>query len=287
MNNHYQKNQNRIKYLETVFSETTRFPKINRDFSGVFNGRYGKLFIVSRGIGNDGCEEISQLAVATIKSFFDKMPEKFNCVAAIKQAFTLATKEVLTYTSKNSTLESCCASVALLLINVSGVFIAHAGDCRVMLIREGKISNLTEDHFAIKDISGFINSKQSVNMPIISNTIGLSRVEPEILEDVQFFKDDLVLLMTKGVYQRITRREMTKAFANNKLSEGIEDLWNFAKDKKSNDDFSIIGLKITKFPPIPIDPILYKKEMRRLLQNVALLFVSLIMLFFTIFPVVF
>ena len=287
MTYHTRKNLNKIKYHEVVFTENTRFPYVNRDFTGVFSGRFGKLFVVARGIGEEGCEEISQLAVETIIDFFDQLPEKYNSSAAIKQAFTTATKEVLSLTTKNSTLSSCCASVVLLLINISGVYIAHAGDCRVMLIQEGKISSLTEDHFSVKEVSGFINSKVSVKLPIISNTIGLSKVEPEILEDIQLFKDDLVLIMTKGVYQRVARQEMLKAFNCKKLSEGIVNLWNFAKDKKSNDDFTIIGLKITKAPPIPIDPAVYRKEMNRLFLNLSLFLGSLILLFFTIYPMVF
>ena len=287
MKYHNPKNLSKIKYHEVVFTENTRFPYVNRDYTGVFTGRFGKLFVVARGIGDGGCEEISQLAVDTISDFFSRLPEKYNSSAAIKQAFTTATKEVLTLTTQKTTLSSCCASVVLLLINVSGVYIAHAGDCRVMLIREGKINSLTEDHFSVKEVSGFINSKVSVKLPIISNTIGLSKVEPEILEDVQFFKDDLVLIMTKGVYQRVARQEMLKAFNCKKLSEGVKNLWNFAKDKKSNDDFTIISLKITKAPPIPVDPELYKKEMRRLFMSVSLFLASLLLLFFTIYPMVF
>ena len=286
MTNQNQKNQIKIKYNEAVFSENTRYPHVNRDCSGVYSGRFGRLFIVARGIGGDGCEVISHLAVMSMKDFFEKLPEKYNSLAAVKQAFTIATKEVLSYTTEHTTLSTCCASVAILLINISGVYIAHAGDCRVMLIRDEKISNLTEDHFSVKEISEFINSKQSLKLPIISNTIGLSKVEPEILEDVKFQKDDTVLIMSKGVYQRVARHEMLTSFDVKTLSEGMDNMWYFARNKRSNDDFTIIGLKILKVPPIPIDPVIFKKEMKKLLMNIGLLLVSLIVLFFTILPMV-
>jgi serine/threonine protein phosphatase PrpC len=274
----------KYKIVDAVFSENTRFPKVNRDFSGIYSGRYGKLYIVSRGIGKEGAEIISQLAVVSIKNFFDKMPEKYNTMVALRLAFVLATKEVLSYISQHNWLSGCSASVGLLLMNTSGTFIAHAGDCRVLLLRKNKLSCLTKDHFSMKEISDIVNSTESLMVPIISNTVGLSNVEPEIIPDVRLYRDDGVLIMTKGVYQRVTRGEMTTALSIRNITDALKTLWQFAKDKKSADDFTLIAIRVLKAPSVPLSPELLKRENTHFYLIVLFFLTSLAILFYTLKP---
>jgi len=251
---------NIIKFEETTFSENTRFPKTTRDTFGIYVGKFGRLYIVSRGIGPENSDIISQLAVISIKEFFQKLPEKYNTEQALTQAFQVATKDVLSYITEHSWVASSSASVGLLLYNEDGVFVAHAGDCRVLLLRNQKISTLTKDHLLANE------SENIVTMP---NNVGIGNVEPEIISNIDIYQGDCLLIATKGVFQRATRQEMLQALSGEDLIESINILWDVAKDKKSNDDFTLIALKAIKAPPTPLAPQVIRRE--TLLQT-ALLF---------------
>lgn len=276
---------NNIETEYACFSENTRFHKINHDFHCIFEADFGKIYIVSRGIGQDGAEIISHLAVIAIKDFFEKLPGRYHSVVALKSAIKNATKEVLTYISTHQWLKNCGASVALLLMNNKGVFIAHAGDCRIYLLRANKVFLLTKDHFTYHKISETYSEKEeSYEIPVIYNTIGLTNVEPDIQADFQLYKDDFVFLTTKGVYQRVTRQEMIKAFVNKELTEGLNKLWEFAKNKKCFEDFTLIVLKVVNAPIRPLELQEIKREKFKLVLNLIFFCISLTYFFVTISP---
>jgi len=255
-----------IIFEHASISSETKFHKVNQDFHGVYSGEFGEIFIVTRGIGNDGCEIISHLATITIKNLFEKLPAKYDSVLALKIAFQNATKEVLSHISKHQWLSNSGATVAMVLKNSQGVYLAHAGDCRIFLLRKNKITCLTKDHFSYKDISQLTNKDEeakNIEIPVIYNTIGMTNVEPEIIEGTKLYKGDTIFITTKGVYQRATRHEMIKAFENCDLTTGMNRLWEFAKDKKAQEDFTMIALKVANAAILPMILSDMKKEKMR------------------------
>jgi serine/threonine protein phosphatase PrpC len=274
----------KTKYFEIAFTEEIAFQKVNRDFHGIYTGNFGKLYIVARGIGREGSEVISHLSVISIKNFFDKMPKKYNTQIALRQAFKVATKEVLSHITKHNWLSSCSASIGLILINSTGVYAAHAGDCRILLIHNRKVKCLTVDHFSVKEISGIIKHEGSLKVPIISNTIGLSHVEPEIISDIKLVEGDILLILTKGVYQRVTRFQMLRAFSENKLESAVDTLWEQAKTKKSSDFFTMIAIQVYALVDKKLEKQVIVAEKAAFTRQLSFLLGSLILLFFTIFP---
>jgi len=242
-----------LKFVETTFSETTRFPKTTKDFYSIYIGEFGRLYIVARGIGGESAEIVSQLAVITIKGFFDKLPSKYNAQLALYQAFATATKEVLSFIATHSWVSNCSTSVGLLLYCHSGVYIAHAGDCKVLLLRKNKVTSLTSDNMPAPEPAEAPLDDDIPALPVVPSTADLSNVEPEIISNVELYKDDCLLISTKGVYQRVTRPEMVQAFSGDDLLANINLLWDVAKERKSNDDFTLIALKVIKGLPLPLD----------------------------------
>jgi len=269
------------------FSKETGFHKVNQDFYGFYSGAFGEIYIVARGIGKEGSEIISHLAIITIKEFFDKLPERYNSALSLEFAIQAATKEVLSYTSKHQWLSNSGATMALVLKNKQGIFIAHAGDCRIFLVRKNKILNLTQDHFTYKDISKLTSKEDgnnNIEVPVIFNTIGMAHVEPDIKGALKFYKNDCLLLVTKGVYNRVTRPEMVKAFANKDINDGIKKLWDLALNRKSQEDFTLIALKVMKAPILPFDLNELKNDKTRFILMAILFGVSLLLSVMTMMP---
>jgi len=242
-----------LKFVETSFSETTRFPKTTKDFYGIYIGVYGRLYIVARGIGADSSEIISQLAVIAIKEYFDKLPDRYSSEKALSTAFAKATQDVLSYIATHSWIANCNTSVALLLTNQEGVFIAHAGDCKVLLLRNKKVISLTSEHTSAPEMTENTIESEIPPLPVIPPIVGITNVEPEIVSKADIYLDDFILISTKGVYQRVTRPEIIQALSGNDLNASINMLWDVAKERKSQDDFTLIALKVVQGPPLPLD----------------------------------
>jgi len=276
-----------ISFEHVSISHETKFHKVNQDYHGVYSGDFGELYIVTRGIGKEGCEIISSLATLTIAELFEKLTNKYDSILALKIAFQNATKEVLTHISKHQWLTNSGATVALVLRNSEGVFLAHAGDCRIFLLRKNKITCLTKDHFSYKDITPISDkdeSNKNLEIPVIYNTIGMTHVEPEIIEGTKFYKGDVIFITTKGVYQRVTRHEMIKAFEKNDLETGIFRLWDFAKDKKAQEDFTMIALKAETAAVLPMILSDIKHEKMKFIVLTGIFILCLILVKIKMFP---
>ena len=261
------------------YTKNTGFPRVNNDFIGVYTSQFGKLYIVSRGVGAEGAELLAHLSVITIKDAIKNFSEETENYMAIQTAIDLATHEVAGYISKHEWLKNCGATIALLLTNSKGICIAHSGDCRILLLRKGKIITLTEDHFIYQE-SAKIERKEPEN-PI--NTLGLSNVEAEI-KNIRLYKNDKIFLITKGVYQRVTRQDMVKAFFGKNFSTSLKKLWEYAQDKKSVEDFSLIALRVLKSHFLLTDEDILIKEKKMTVYYVLLLLLSLILLFMVLYP---
>jgi len=275
-----------LKFVETSFSETTRFPKTTKDFKGIYVGAYGRLYIVARGIGADSSEIISQLAVIAIKEYFDKLPDRYNAENALTAAFQKATQDVLSYIATHSWIANCNTSVALLLANQEGVFIAHSGDCKVLLLRNKKVISLTSEPSTTHEIPESVTDSDIPPLPTIPTIIGITNTEPEILSKVDVYLDDCILITTKGVYQRVTRPEIIQALSGNDLIASINLLWDVAKERKSNDDFTLIALKTIEGPPLPLDPKTIERQKSYFHWLIALAVISIIALALTLYCII-
>ncbi len=303
----------------------SRIHKINQDYLSIYEGVYGKLFIISRGIGESGAEIISHLAVVSIVNYFKTLPQSFVIEQSINDSFQFATTEVLSYLAKHKWLNIAGASIALLLSSQNQVYLAHAGDCRIYLIRDKKINLLTSEHVTFinsdklnKNLSKQSNiestlSVNNINLKTIDNTIGLSIIEPAIIGPFDLYKNDHIILATKGVYQRLTRFELLNSVINtnevivtNKdfkdcitdkivqkntnsisLELFLRKIWELAKNRNAKEDFSLIIIKINHAPDLPEHPSLQKKEKTKFFFLLILFLSSLLFLVYTILPLLF
>ncbi|MCL1827602.1 MAG: protein phosphatase 2C family protein, partial [Candidatus Cloacimonetes bacterium] len=129
------------------------------------------------------------------------------------------------------------------------MFFGNVGDCKIALLRKGKLEYITKYNNAYKDLSVVDNNEVLAKIsknPVFTEAIGVTCERPEIIADIEIDKNDCFLIATKGVFQRVTRLEIQNAFTMWDLSEGLETVWESAQNKKSYDDFTMIALRLHK-----------------------------------------
>lgn len=330
--------QNEIDYLSftTTVDEFERLSdhRVNKDYCAVYDFPVGKIFIVSRGIGTDGAEVISHHAVVSIKKHFNKFEKSFNdenrIKTEIRNAFRIATSEVLSYITSHKWLSIGGASVAMVLYTDKRVYIANAGDCKIFMVRSKKISLLTKENYPhknLKILSSLANSDEKTDdkdlslssiyienndksINVIENTIGLTNIEPDISGPIDTFKNDIFFIVSKGVYQRLTRLEMLnsvlcshkspeKIYNDNFLKKGIlhrvsscntldcviKNMWPIASKRKAYEDFTMLLIKINSCIEPPVDIDILKKERIKFIMFFILFLFSFSLFIHTISPV--
>jgi serine/threonine protein phosphatase PrpC len=135
--------------------------------------------------------------------------------------------------------------------------LAHVGDSRAYLVRDGRATLLTHDHTTVGDLVRMkVLSPDKVRThaqrSILNRAIGLGLfVQPDICE-LPLQEGDRLILCSDGVWAVVQDHEFgslaSGARDTNQLSE---DLVNLALDRDTDDNVSAIAIHIHRLAPVP------------------------------------
>lgn len=120
-----------------------------------------QLFVVADGMGGHASGEVaSELAVSSLREFFldgaeagaPQAPDGLDPTARrLVSAIKLANARILDRAASDERLRGMGTTIAAVLAQESRIWIGWAGDSRVYRSREGRISQLSEDHSLLND----------------------------------------------------------------------------------------------------------------------------------------
>ncbi|HHY05435.1 MAG TPA: Stp1/IreP family PP2C-type Ser/Thr phosphatase [Clostridia bacterium] len=137
-------------------------------------------------------------------------------------------------------------TVTAALFQEQKLFIAHIGDSRAYLFREGDLHLLTQDHSLVNELvqKGELTPEEAENHPrrnILTRALGISE-SPQI--DVLHFpvqKGDLLLLCTDGLYNQVHEEELADLLAGKGLLRvKVEKMVNLALQRGGNDNITAV-----------------------------------------------
>lgn len=180
------------------------------------------LFIVADGMGGHAAGEVaSALAVRTVHDELVKSRALAEAVE-VSQAGTATVSPRELLQALEQAVQRACAHIheealgdhekrgmgttlsALLIVGHRG-FIAHVGDSRVYLMRDGKLQQITEDHTAANELlkRGKLTREQIENFPkkhAITRAVGVyERVDVDMLT-LEILPGDQFLLASDGLH---------------------------------------------------------------------------------------
>ena len=125
------------------------------------------------------------------------------------------------------------------------VHIAHLGDSRAYLLRDGELSQLTRDHSWVVEIveAGNLTLEQArvhPNRNVITQAMGIN-AEPAVQTKTLDLRDgDLLLLCSDGLHGLVGDDEIKELLQSGKPEQAIEDLIQRAKDRGGNDNITVV-----------------------------------------------
>ncbi len=113
-------------------------------------------------------------------------------------------------------------AVACLVVDPTRAVIAHVGDSRAYLLRDGKLARLTRDHIAWIKIaeSNRLRSNRRRGTPVFTQCLGARRVHPDIIE-VMFKPGDRLLLCSDGLHGYTPTRSSRRVLAGEGTPEQL------------------------------------------------------------------
>jgi PPM family protein phosphatase len=212
--------------------------------------RKGRLAIIADGMGGyEGGEEASHLAVDAVRQAYrdtDGDPQH-----ALLVGFQSADQQIRQHAREHSQLTgmgTTCTAVALADAQLS---YAHIGDSRLYLLRDGVLTQMTNDHSRVTALvdAGIIQPEDAETHPdrhILSKAMGVGdEFRPEIPhQPVPLLAGDILLLCTDGLWSLLSDQEMREALQSLSPTDACRELVQRAKERGAPDNITLQVLKI-------------------------------------------
>lgn len=211
-----------------------------------------KLFLVCDGVGGEEKGEIaSALACESFQTFFetflqDEPDEKF-----ITKALRYTEARFDEYIKEHPEARGMATTLTMVFVGKAGITLAHVGDSRIYLFREGHILYETEDHSLVNSLVklGKITKEEALHHPqrnvivrAVQGTSNPTDADVKLLNDIH--TGDYLFMCTDGVLERLKSEDLSAIFSTYKSSEEIKDAILISCGGKTRDNFSFYIIPI-------------------------------------------
>lgn len=189
----------------------------------------GYLFLVADGMGgHQAGERASAIAVAVIEQFtlntfkwflHPKGPETQRLVSEFQTAVQHADATILKEAARHPELRGMGTTLTVAYCLDAELFVAHVGDSRAYVFRNGTLEQLTEDHTVIAEMvrRGVVEPEQAASHHLrhaITNVIGGSEAGVHVeVHKVALQAGDQLLLSSDGLTEMIPNAEIAAILA--------------------------------------------------------------------------
>jgi len=205
------------------------------------------LIAVADGAGGTPAgEEAAGMVMERVNDFQpDSQPPEANLVRLMQEA----DQQIFGVVEKEPDLKGMGSTFTAAFVKGETVFWAHVGDSRLYLFRGDELTQITEDD----TMAGFLLTEGEI-------TRGEARVHPgrdflfdfigsgEFEEETGSFplrKDDLVLLTTDGLHDRIPEETLVSVLrSNGELDKKLHALVSTALEAGGRDNITVVGVEV-------------------------------------------
>ncbi|HBQ28680.1 protein phosphatase [Peptococcaceae bacterium SCADC1_2_3] len=206
------------------------------------------LFAIADGMGGHQAGEIaSRLATQKLADFIRTYLEFYS------DQETLLTKgmqeinhQIYLISQQNKRYQGMGTTLTAALIQNNHLYLAHIGDSRLYLLRQGQIKQLTEDHTVVQNLvaNSTITADQARTHPkrhILTRALGIdSSVKAEISK-ITLRTQDKILLCTDGLTNYVTPEEIHHLVNNAaEVKQAVHNLTEMALERGGADNITVI-----------------------------------------------
>ncbi len=216
------------------------------------------LYAVADGMGGHaGGETASSMAVAclqeTVRALTGRAetgtpPQENNAVRALETAFITANRAVFEAGSRDPALRGMGTTLTALFREEGMMHIAHLGDSRAYLFRNGVLAQLTRDHSLVGEQmrAGLLTPEAARSSPyrhVITRAVGIVPEERPDLGTVEIRSGDIFLLASDGLTEMVTDEEIRRIVADTTLALMANRLIERANEQGGIDNITVVTVR--------------------------------------------
>jgi serine/threonine protein phosphatase PrpC len=236
----------------------------NEDNFG-YDSRYG-IFVVCDGMGGQAAGEVaSKMGVDILLDYFrhDAPAAETHSsngqngsagAKSLASAIQLANRTIYRAGQEQNGRSGMGSTIVAALVRRNLLAIAHVGDSRIYLVRQGAIQQLTQDHSLVMEQvrRGYITLEQaqkSEMQNIILRALGSEEVVEADIEDLVAVPGDLLLMASDGLTRHVQDEEILEIVqAPASLEQACSALIQTARDRGGDDNITCLLVRIVDRP---------------------------------------
>jgi len=222
------------------------------------------LFIVADGMGGHAAGEVAaRITVETIGEFIAATRQKEEATWPFKYNHSLhfnsnrlaiaiekANERVMAAVAAQPWLKGMGTTVVAGLLNEEILSLAHVGDSRAYLFREGKLSRLTDDHSWVHEqiAAGILTEEEAKSHPlknVVTRALGGGPTVSPDLQELSFSARDRFLFCSDGLTTMLSDENIEElAQENEDPQELCRALVDLANEKGGVDNITVVVARV-------------------------------------------
>ncbi len=163
----------------------------------------------------------------------------------LDSALNAANVEVFDMAESKQELKGMGTTVVCAIVKDGQAYIAHAGDSRAYILKNGEISQITTDHSMVQDLldRGKITSEQAQNHPnknIITRAVGVDENIEIDFDQIDLDDNTTLLLCTDGLSNYVSNEEILELTSDGKHYAFADRLVNKANENGGGDNITAV-----------------------------------------------
>jgi PPM family protein phosphatase len=201
----------------------------------------GALLIVADGMGGHVAGEVASRIAINAAASTDVDPS--DRVAAGNRAIR---EEV----ARDSSLEGMGTTMTLVSIDGDVATIGHVGDSRAYLLRDGQLTQITEDHTVAAEYValGRLSPAEAASHPqrhMLTRTLGLSRFVNVDEIKLDLTPGDRILICSDGLTEMVDDSTIERVLGQGTPDEVVWELVEIANDAGGVDNITVVVVEAT------------------------------------------
>jgi protein phosphatase len=229
-----------------------------------------RFFVVADGMGGHAAGEVaSAMAVDAVKTALDAAGDALDAfargptdegrrgvVSVLEGAVRAAHQAVFSRGAQETDKQGMGTTLDVLLVTGPEAFIAHVGDSRTYLLRDGKAAQITTDHTVaeVLVIEGKLSIEEAQSSPlrtILVNAIGVSPDVGVEMSHVRLREGDRLLLCSDGLHDYFPADdELANHLSKGEIGGGLGELVELAKRRGGHDNITGVAIEVLECLPV-------------------------------------
>jgi len=226
-------------------SDTGCVREENEDAVGSWPHEDGLLFAVADGMGGHNAGQVaSALALEVLAREMGRAPASWSAEKRLRRAVQEANLEIYYKATTVPELRGMGTTLTASALVGSTLVTAHVGDCRLYLLRQGAITQLTKDHTWVWEQMqyGILTEEEARTHPnrhVLSRSVGNNLIAAIDILRIDIHPGDVIAQCSDGVHGLLSESEMAELLQKGSPEVACKAIIERSRNAGGHDNLSL------------------------------------------------